>query len=94
MSKASTQSKAQVFLDELDLNISGPIVTMICRKLDVNAITGHYLNTDFLISDGKGNTMHCTTKSKTSHNFVDRLKEVIIYSINDFAVLPKKITGL
>ncbi|KAL6529133.1 hypothetical protein OROHE_014877 [Orobanche hederae] len=47
MSKAATQSKAQVFLDELDLNISGPIVAMICRKWDVNAVTGHYLNTDF-----------------------------------------------
>ncbi|KAL6577819.1 hypothetical protein OROMI_010147 [Orobanche minor] len=61
---------------------------MICRKWDVNAVTGRYLSTDFLISDGKGNTMHCTAKSKTSHNFVDRLKEGIIYNINDFVVLP------
>ncbi|KAL6513881.1 hypothetical protein OROHE_019337 [Orobanche hederae] len=61
---------------------------MICRKWDVNAVTGRYLSTDFLISDGKGNTMHCTAKSKTSHIFVDRLKEGIIYTINDFAVLP------
>ncbi|KAL6522290.1 hypothetical protein OROHE_016843 [Orobanche hederae] len=88
MSKATTQSKAQVFLDELDLNVMGPIVAMICRKWNVNAVTGRYLSTDFLISDGKGNTMYCITKSNTSHNFVDRLKEGIIYTINDFVVLP------
>ncbi|KAL6572843.1 hypothetical protein OROHE_002319 [Orobanche hederae] len=76
------------FLDELDLNVTEPIVAMICRKWDVNAITGRYLITDFLIYDGKGNTMHCTAKSKTSHNFVDRLKVGIIYTINDFVVLP------
>ncbi|KAL6529080.1 hypothetical protein OROHE_014824 [Orobanche hederae] len=87
MSKAATESKAQVFLDELDLNVTGPIIAMICRKWDVNAVTGGYLSTDFVISDGKGNTMHCTAKSKTSHNFVDRLKDGIIYTINDFAVL-------
>ncbi|KAL6505937.1 hypothetical protein OROHE_023316 [Orobanche hederae] len=88
MSKAATQSKARIFLNELDLNVTGPIAAMICRKWDVNAVTGRYLSTDFPISDGKGNTMHCTAKSKTSHNFVDRLKERIIYTINDFAVLP------
>ncbi|KAL6535830.1 hypothetical protein OROHE_012674 [Orobanche hederae] len=89
MSKAATQSKAQIFLDELDLNVMGLIVAMICRKWDVNAVTGRYLCTDFLISDGSGgNTTHCTAKSNTSHNFSDRLKEGIIYTINDFAVLP------
>ncbi|KAL6553724.1 hypothetical protein OROMI_019397 [Orobanche minor] len=88
MSKSATESIAQVFLDELDLNVTGPVVAMICRKWDVNAVTGHYLSTDFLISDGKGNTIHCSAKSKTSHNFVNRLKEGIIYTINDFAVLP------
>ncbi|KAL6544625.1 hypothetical protein OROMI_023487 [Orobanche minor] len=88
MSKTATDSKTQVFLDELDLNVTGPIVAMICRKWDVNAVTGRYLSTDFLISDGKGNTMHCTAKSKTSHNFVDRLKDGIIYTINDFVVRP------
>ncbi|KAL6584215.1 hypothetical protein OROMI_003504 [Orobanche minor] len=35
---------------------------MVCKKWDLNAITGHYLSTDFLISDGRGNTMHCTAK--------------------------------
>ncbi|KAL6542499.1 hypothetical protein OROMI_024101 [Orobanche minor] len=56
MSKAATQSKVQVFLDELDLNVTGPIIAMICRKWDANAVTGRYLSTDFLIYDGKGNT--------------------------------------
>ncbi|KAL6542407.1 hypothetical protein OROMI_024009 [Orobanche minor] len=67
-----------------------PIVAMVCRKWDVNAVTGRYLSTDFLISDGRGNIMHCTAKSNTAHNFVDKLKEGIIYYINDFTVLSNK----
>lgn len=34
--------------------------------------------------------MHCTARCNISHNFVDRLKEGIIYSIKDFTVLPNK----
>ncbi|KAL6548104.1 hypothetical protein OROHE_009166 [Orobanche hederae] len=34
--------------------------------------------------------MHCTAKSNTAHNFVDKLKEGIIYYINDFTVLSNK----
>lgn len=50
MSKAVVQVESQVFLDHLDLNVTG-IVVMVCRKWDVNAVSGHYLSTDFLISD-------------------------------------------
>ncbi|KAL6564001.1 hypothetical protein OROHE_005241 [Orobanche hederae] len=59
MSIQPTQSKNPIFLDELNVNVSGPIVAMVCRKWDVNAVTGRYLSTDFLISDGRGNIMHC-----------------------------------
>ncbi|KAL6549374.1 hypothetical protein OROHE_008491 [Orobanche hederae] len=90
MSIQPTQSKNPIFLDELNVNVSGPIVAMVCRKWDVNAVTGRYLSTDFLISDGRGNIMHCTAKSNTAHNFVDKLKEGIIYYINDFTVLSNK----
>ncbi|KAL6561315.1 hypothetical protein OROMI_016916 [Orobanche minor] len=90
MSIQPTQSKNPIFLDELNVNVSGPIVAMVCRKWDVNAVTGRYLSTDFLISDGRGNIMHCTAKSNTAHNFVDKLKDDIIYYINDFTVLSNK----
>lgn len=47
------QAESQVFLDHLDLNVTGPIVVMVCRKWDVNAVSGRYLSTDFLISDAR-----------------------------------------
>ncbi|KAL6531223.1 hypothetical protein OROHE_014292 [Orobanche hederae] len=61
---------------------------MVCRKWDINAITGCYLSTNFLISDGRGDTMHCTAKAKTAHTFVTKLKEGNIYTINQFVVRP------
>lgn len=61
---------------------------MVCRKWDINAVTGRYLSTDFLISDARGNTMHCTAKAKTSHTFVTKLNEGNVYSITDFVVIP------
>ncbi|KAL6522319.1 hypothetical protein OROHE_016872 [Orobanche hederae] len=90
MSIQPTQSKTPIFLDELDVNVSGPIVAIVFQKWEVNAVTGRYLSTSFLISDGRGNTMYCTAKSNTTHNFVDKLKEGIIYYINDFTVPPNK----
>ncbi|KAL6545053.1 hypothetical protein OROHE_009960 [Orobanche hederae] len=73
MEKAVVQAETQVFLDQLAL---------------INATTGHYLSTNFFISDGGGNTMHCTAKAKTAHTFVTKLKEGNIYTINQFAVIP------
>ena len=34
--------------------------------------------------------MHCTTKASISHNFVDKLKDGLIYSIKDFSVMENK----
>ncbi|KAL6529960.1 hypothetical protein OROMI_028605 [Orobanche minor] len=88
MEKVVVEAGHPVFLDQLALNVTGPIIAMVCRKWDINAITGRYLSTDFLISDGRGNTMHCTAKAKTTLTFVTKLKEGNIYTINQFAVIP------
>ncbi|KAL6585559.1 hypothetical protein OROMI_002203 [Orobanche minor] len=88
MEKAVVEAGPPVFLDQLALNITGPIIAMVCRKWDITAITGRYLSTDFLIADSRGNTMHCTAKAKTAHTFVTKLKEGNIYTINQFAVIP------
>ena len=47
------QAESQVFLDQLDLNVTCPIVAMVSRKWDINDAIGPYLSTDFLISDSK-----------------------------------------
>ncbi|KAL6552733.1 hypothetical protein OROHE_008097 [Orobanche hederae] len=88
MEKAVVEAGPQVFLDQLALDVTGPIIAMVCRKWDTNVITGRYLSTDFLISDGRGNIMHCTAKAKTAHTSVTKLKEGNIYTINQFAIIP------
>ncbi|KAL6559239.1 hypothetical protein OROHE_006608 [Orobanche hederae] len=42
-----------LFLEQLDTGVSGTIVVMICRIWDVNATTGRYLSTDFVVCDAK-----------------------------------------
>nr|GEW66419.1 hypothetical protein [Tanacetum cinerariifolium] len=49
----SSQPKPHLFLDQLDVNVTGTIVVMIGRVWDVNAITRRYLSTDFVVSDSK-----------------------------------------
>ncbi|GKF17162.1 putative zinc finger, CCHC-type containing protein [Tanacetum coccineum] len=84
-----SQPSSLLFLDQLDVDVSGTIVVMIGRMWDVSAITKHYLSTDFVVSDSKGNMIHCTAKGNIAHNFL-RLKEGGIYSIKNFAVHPNK----
>ncbi|GJZ61917.1 hypothetical protein Tco_0618054 [Tanacetum coccineum] len=57
--------------------------------LDVHAVTGCNLSTDFVLSDAKGNDIHCTAKANIAHNFL-KLKECSIYLIRDFVVHPNK----
>ena len=45
--------KDVMFLDELKLDETGMIVVMLCRMWDINAPSGRYLSTDFLVSDSK-----------------------------------------
>ncbi|KAL6569800.1 hypothetical protein OROMI_014314 [Orobanche minor] len=78
-----------LYLDDLKVDVTGTIVVMICRIWDVNAVSGRYLSTDFVVSDSKGNAIHCTAKGTIAHNFI-RLKEGGIYSIKNFVVLPNK----
>ncbi|GKF81709.1 hypothetical protein Tco_0240311, partial [Tanacetum coccineum] len=53
MLSCSTQSKPLLFLDQLEVDVTGTIVVMIGRVWDVNAVTGRYLSTDFVVSDSK-----------------------------------------
>ncbi|GJZ64159.1 DNA helicase PIF1, ATP-dependent [Tanacetum coccineum] len=62
---------------------------MIGRIWDVNAITGRYLCTDFVVSDSKGNMIHCSAKSNVAHNFL-KMKEGRIYAVKNFVVVPNK----
>ena len=45
--------KDVMFLDELKLDETGTIFVMLCRVWDINAPSGRYLSTDFLVSDSK-----------------------------------------
>ncbi|GJX17952.1 ATP-dependent DNA helicase PIF2 [Tanacetum coccineum] len=73
----------------MELGATGTIVVMICMMWDVNAATGRYLSTDFIVSDIKGNLMHCTARGNIAHNFL-RLKEGAIYSVKNFSVQLNK----
>nr|GEV49119.1 reverse transcriptase domain-containing protein [Tanacetum cinerariifolium] len=76
-------------LDQQELRVTGTIGVMIYRMWDVNSATGRYLSTDFIVSDEKGNLMHCTPRGNIAHNFL-RLKEGAIYSVKNFTVQPNK----
>ncbi|GKB83428.1 ATP-dependent DNA helicase PIF1-like protein [Tanacetum coccineum] len=88
MSTSTTSNSKPLMLDQLELGVTGTIVVMICRMWDVNFATGRYLST-FIVSDEKGNVMHCTTRGNIAHNFL-RLKEGAIYSVKNFTVQPNK----
>ncbi|GKA56184.1 zinc finger, CCHC-type containing protein, partial [Tanacetum coccineum] len=89
MSSTVADTKADLFLDQLQVDVTGTVVVMIGRKWDVNAVTGCYLSTDIVVSDAKGNAIHCTARSNVAHNFL-RLKEGGIYSIKNFVVHRNK----
>ncbi|GJW22059.1 reverse transcriptase domain-containing protein [Tanacetum coccineum] len=89
MSISNTSNSEPLMLDQLELGVTGTIVVMICRMWDVNSATGRYLSTDFIVSDEKGNLMHCTARGNVAHNFL-RLKEGAIYSVKNFTVQPNK----
>nr|GEY42009.1 hypothetical protein [Tanacetum cinerariifolium] len=59
MMSGSTQPKPLLFLDLLDMYVTGTIFVMIERVWDVNAVTGRYLSMDFVVSDSKTVTFHC-----------------------------------
>jgi hypothetical protein len=53
MGKDVSTSNRLLFLDDLDVGVTGIILVMVCRMWDVNATTGRYLSTDFVVSDSK-----------------------------------------
>ncbi|GKC21390.1 ribonuclease H-like domain-containing protein [Tanacetum coccineum] len=55
MATEAVINNTELFLDELDVGVSGTIVVMVCRMWDVNVVTGCYLSTDFVVSDVKPN---------------------------------------
>ncbi|GKA09992.1 DNA helicase PIF1, ATP-dependent [Tanacetum coccineum] len=85
--KSEPSQKAPWFLDQLEVDVTGTIVVMIGRIWDVNAITGRYMSTDFVVSDSKGNMIHCSAKSNVAHNF---LRIGGIYAVKNFVVVPNK----
>ncbi|GJU47409.1 reverse transcriptase domain-containing protein [Tanacetum coccineum] len=89
MLTSTTSNSEPLMLDQLELGVTGTIVVMICRMWDANSATGWYLSTDFIVSDEKGNLMHCTARGNIGHNFL-RLKEGAIYSVKNFTVQPNK----
>ncbi|GKD79321.1 reverse transcriptase domain-containing protein [Tanacetum coccineum] len=86
---APSQSNRLLLLDELEVDGTSSIIVMVGRVCDINTTTGRYLSTDFVVSDSKGNMIHCTAKATIAHNFL-RLKEGGIFLIKNFAVLPNK----
>ncbi|GJU23557.1 hypothetical protein Tco_1156899 [Tanacetum coccineum] len=53
MAPVNAVDEAQLFLDKLELGVTGTIVLMFCRMWDVYAATGRYLSTDFVVCDSK-----------------------------------------
>nr|GEU77957.1 hypothetical protein CTI12_AA123990 [Tanacetum cinerariifolium] len=89
MAPVNAVDEPQLFLDQLELGVTGTIVLMFCRMWDVYAATGRYLSTDFVVCDSKGSTMHATARNSIAHNFI-KLKEGGICSVKNFAVQPNK----
>ncbi|GKD25852.1 zinc finger, CCHC-type containing protein [Tanacetum coccineum] len=88
-STKEVKSDSPLFLDELQVGVTGTIFVMLCRIWDVSAVTGRYLSTDMVVSDAWGNAIHCSARSNVAHNFI-KLKEGVIYCIKKFVVHPNK----
>ncbi|GJS73259.1 nucleic acid-binding, OB-fold protein [Tanacetum coccineum] len=69
MAPVNAMDEPQLFLEQLELGVTGTIVLMFCRMWDVYAATGRYLSTDFV-----GSTMHATARNSIAYNFL-KLKE-------------------
>ncbi|GJZ04023.1 replication protein A 70 kDa DNA-binding subunit C-like protein [Tanacetum coccineum] len=89
MAPETATVEPQLFLEKLELGVTGTIILMFCRMWDVYAATGRYLSTDFVVCDSKGSTMHATARGTVAHNFL-KLKEGGIYSVKNFSVQPNK----
>ncbi|GKA00080.1 hypothetical protein Tco_0672630 [Tanacetum coccineum] len=52
-SAKEVKSDSPLFLDELQVGLTGTIFVMLCRIWDVSAVTGRYLSTDMVVSDAR-----------------------------------------
>nr|GEW01898.1 zf-CCHC domain-containing protein/DUF4219 domain-containing protein/UBN2 domain-containing protein [Tanacetum cinerariifolium] len=86
---STTSNSKPLMLDQLEVGVAGIIMVMICRMWDVSFATGWYHSTNFIVSDEKGNLMHCTTCGNIAHNFL-WLKDGVIYSVKNFTVQQNK----
>ncbi|GJZ09460.1 zinc finger, CCHC-type containing protein [Tanacetum coccineum] len=82
-------SDSPLFLDELQVGVTGTIFVMLCRIWDVSAVTGRYLSTNMVVSNARVNANNCSARSNVTHNFI-KLKEGVIYCIKNFVVHPNK----
>ncbi|GJR76763.1 ATP-dependent DNA helicase PIF1-like protein [Tanacetum coccineum] len=55
MSTTKASLKSQLYLDDLEIGVTGFMIVMVCKIWDVNATIGRYLSTDFVICDSKPN---------------------------------------
>nr|GEW58866.1 hypothetical protein [Tanacetum cinerariifolium]GEW61339.1 hypothetical protein [Tanacetum cinerariifolium] len=53
--------------------------------LFLDELQAQYLSTDMVVSDARGNAIHCSTRSNVAHTFI-KLKEGVIYCIKIFMV--------
>ncbi|GJU96959.1 nucleic acid-binding, OB-fold protein [Tanacetum coccineum] len=51
----AARNQRELLLNQLQLGMTGTIMVMICRMWDVNAATGRYLSTEFIIFDVEPN---------------------------------------
>nr|GEV43167.1 nucleic acid-binding, OB-fold protein [Tanacetum cinerariifolium] len=70
MAPETLTAEPQLFLENLELGLTGTIVLMFCRMWDVYAATGRYLSNDFVIyadryATNVGRTVQQKTGSKT-----------------------------
>nr|GEV66152.1 hypothetical protein [Tanacetum cinerariifolium] len=78
-----------ISLQSLDMEIMFKEILRFVTMWDVNSATGWYLSTNFIVSDEKGNLMHCTARGNIAHNFL-WLKKGAIYFVKNFTVQPNK----
>nr|XP_043619011.1 replication protein A 70 kDa DNA-binding subunit C-like [Erigeron canadensis] len=76
-----------IFLNQVNKESTGPIVVMIRRRWDVISVKNKYMSTDYIISDAKGNVLHCFVKAAIAYRFKSLLEEGCLYMMNDFTVL-------
>ncbi|GJX68871.1 hypothetical protein Tco_0304598 [Tanacetum coccineum] len=56
------KSDSPLFLVKLQVGMTGIIFVMLGRTWDVSVVTGRYLSTNMVVSDVRGNAIHCSAR--------------------------------